>query len=141
MLVSQEEQKVYLYDSGDYANIINDIPKYATLQASVGIEGFKEAKPPQIIEYDLESVSGCKNLFDILAKDPEYTKVDIDVHNVYGWVSYFYENAKKPKKVEFFKEIRSPKKELKNFINPWNGQETDFDLIMDLLNDPGQQKN
>lgn len=140
MLVSQEEQKVYLYDSGDYVDIINDIPKYATLQASVGIEGFKEVKPPQIIEYDLESVPGCRNLFEILAKEPEYTKIDIDVHNVYGWVSYFYEHAKKPKKIEFFKEIKSSKNELKNFINPWTGQETDFSLIMDLLNDPGQQK-
>ncbi|MBQ8997477.1 MAG: hypothetical protein IJ086_15865 [Clostridium sp.] len=140
MLVSQEEKKVYLYDSNDYVDIINNISKYATLQASTGIEGFKEKASPRIISYDLDNFSKCKELMNILEQEPEYTKINIDVHNVYGWVTYFYQNAKKPKKIEFFKEIRKPKKELSKFINPWTGNESDFALIMDLLNDPQQQK-
>ena len=140
MLVSQEEKKVYLYNSEDYLDVINNIPEYATLQASIGIEGFKEKNLPKIITYDLDNYSKCKELIDILEEKPQYSKVNIDVHNVYGWAMYFYKNAKKPKKIEFFKEIKEPKAELKDFINPWLGKETDFNLIMDLLNDPMQQK-
>lgn len=140
MLVSQDEKKVYLYDANDYVDIINDIPKYATLQASQGIADFKEKKDPQIINYDIDNVSKCLDLINILNKTPEYVKVNIDIHNVFGWSQYFYNNSTKPKKVEFFKEIRNPKKELFDFINPWKGEEKDFSLIMDLLNDPLVQK-
>ncbi|MDY4230788.1 MAG: hypothetical protein SOX74_01710 [Candidatus Faecousia sp.] len=140
MLVSQNEQKVYLYDANDYLDIINDIPTYATMQASQGIEGFKEKSVPKEIDYDLGTKGGCKELRDVLSATPEYVKVDITIHNVYGWSQYFYKHSKTPKKVEFFKELRKPKKELANFIQPWLGEEQDFALIMDLLNDPAQQK-
>ncbi len=140
MLVSQDEKKVYLYDANDYSDIINNIPQYSTLQASQGIIGFKERKDPQIIKYDLDNLSKSLDLLNILKRTPEYVKVDINIHNVFGWSLYFYANASKPKKVEFFKEIRNPKKELSDFINPWKGEEKDFSLIMDLLNDPLVQK-
>ncbi len=140
MLVSQDEKKVYLYDANDYLDIINDIPKYSTLQASQGIIDFKERKDPKIIKYDLDNLSKSLELLHILNQTPEYVKIDINIHNVFGWSLYFYANASKPKKVEFFKEIRNPKKELSDFINPWKGEEKDFSLIMDLLNDPLVQK-
>ena len=140
MLVSQDEQKVYLYNSNDYMDIINDISTYATMQASTGIEGFKEKHEPEVITYDLNNIPSCKKLSDTLSKKPEYSKVDITIHNVYGWATYFYSVSAKPKKVEFFKEIKKPKNDLKDFINPWTGEEKDFSLIMDLLNDPMQQK-
>lgn len=140
MLVSQDEKKVYLYDANDYSDIINNIPKYSTMQASQGIIDFKERKDPQIIKYDLENSSKNLDLLNTVYKTPEYVKVDINIHNVFGWSLYFYDNASKPKKVEFFKEIRNPKKELSDFINPWKGEEKDFSLIMDLLNDPLVQK-
>ena len=140
MLVSQDEKKVYLYDANDYSDIINNIPKYSTLQASQGIIDFKERKDPKIIKYDLDNISKSLDLLNVLNQTPEYVKVDINIHNVFGWSLYFYANASKPKKVEFFKEIRNPKKELSDYINPWKGEEKDFSLIMDLLNDPLVQK-
>ena len=112
MLVSQDEEKVYLYDANDYLDIINDIPTYATLQASAGIEGFKEKNTPKEICYKLGQKRGCKDLQDILCAPPQYIKVEITVHNVYGWAQYFYKHSKKPKKVEFFKELKKPSEEL-----------------------------
>lgn len=140
MLVSQEEQKVYLYDSNDYVDIINDIEHYATLPASKGIDDFEEKSDPIVISYDLNSIPSCRILSEILNQKASYIKVEITKHNVYGWATYFYNNSKNPKKVNFFEEIKNPKDELKDFIKPWKGHETDFSLIMDLLNDPYQQK-
>ena len=140
MLVSQSENKVYLYDSSDYLNILNDVETYATKKASAGIPGLREAKPPKIITYDLNNAASCQDLVKHLTDAPEYTKVDITEHNVYGWATRFYKQAAKPKKVELFKELRNPSNVLAGFINPWRGKETDFSLIMDLLNDPLQQK-
>ena len=140
MLVSQDEKKIYLYNANDYIDIINDISKYATLKASQGIIDFKERTEPQIIHFDLDNLSKSLNLINILKRTPEYVKVDINIHNVFGWSLYFYNHSLKPKKVAFFKELKNPQNELADFINPWNGEEKDFSLIMDLLNDPLVQK-
>lgn len=141
MLVSQDENKVYMYDANNYIDIINDIPKYATLQASRGIDDFSQREEPIVIDYNLKNAASCMKLINIINEEPSYVKVDINIHNVYGWASYFYTHAEKPKKNEFFKEIRNPQNTLSNLINPWHGDETDFALIMDLLNDPQQQRD
>lgn len=140
MLVSQEEGKVYLYNANDYIDIINNIPEYATLQASNGIEGFTATTQPEIFDFDLNNQQKSFDLISKLRENPEYVRIDINVHNVYGWSNYFYSIARKPKKVEFFKELRNPRNELREYINAWNGEESDFSLIMDLLNDPAQKK-
>ena len=139
MLVSQDEEKVYLYNANDYLDIIEDIPNYATMQASKGIDGFKERKLPKEIKYKLKT-GGYTDIQDILLSPPEYVKVSISIHNVYGWAQYFYRKSKQPKKVELFRELRAPHKVLGPYIYPWTGEEKDFALIMDLLNDPSQQK-
>ena len=109
------------------------------MQASKGIDGFKERKLPKEIKYTLKP-GGYSDIQDILLTTPQYVKVGISIHNVYGWSQYFYKNSKKPKKVEFFKELKNPKTCLAPFITAWSGEEKDFSLIMDLLNDPAQQK-
>lgn len=73
-----------------------------------------------------------------------YFKVDISSHNVYGWSDFYYKNAtshnQKPEKKLFFDELKEPKATLKPYINAWQGDESEFALIMDLLNDPITQK-
>ena len=145
-LVSQNEEKVYVFDSSDFMYIINDIPKYANASASQGIPGFSTNIKPLTIEYKINGdLKDNKNIIDFLSQDAEYSKVKITKHNVYGWSDYFYKNAKaykqKPRKDVFFEELRNPSKTLKLFIEKWEGQETDFELIMDLLNDPQAQKD
>ena len=84
MLVSQEEEIVYLFNANDYVKIINNISKYANVQASQGIPNFKILKNPEVIEYKFNA-SGLSNLLRILSREPEYVKVDISIDNVYGW--------------------------------------------------------
>lgn len=70
MLVSQEEGKVYLYNANDYIGVINNIPEYATLQASNGIEGFTAITQPEIFDFDLNNQQKSFNLISKLRVPP-----------------------------------------------------------------------
>ncbi|MCQ2387284.1 MAG: hypothetical protein MJ066_02415, partial [Clostridia bacterium] len=145
MLISQEENKAFIYKTENYLSYINDIETYALMAASSGINGFSTKEIPIEISFDLNSVPKSRRLSDEIentALHPEYVKININKHNVYGWSQFYYSNApiKKQKKSLFFKELKHPCAELKDYIEPWIGSEVDFSLIMDLLNDPLQQK-
>lgn len=144
-LVGQEEQKCYIYDTQNYMHIVGDIPKYANMKASDGIPGFTAGVRSDIISFDMANpLRGMQALLTFVQMAPQTVKVDINVHNVYGWASYYYDHAaeykQKPEKKKFFEELRDPKGTLEAFINPWTGKETDFKYIMDMLNDPMTQK-
>ena len=144
-LVGQEEQKCYIYDTANYMHIVNNIPKYANMKASDGIPGFSAGSRSDLISFDMNNpLRGMLDLLKFVQQAPQTVKVDINVHNVYGWANYYYDHAteykQKPEKKRFFDELRHPVGTIEAFINPWTGQETDFKFIMDMLNDPMTQK-
>lgn len=143
-LVGQDEQKCYIYDTANYMDIVNDIEKYANLKASDSIPGFTAGAPSQIMDFDMSSAVGMQAVMQFVQQAPQTVKVDITVHNVYGWSQYYYDHAatfkQKAEKKEFFKELRNPTRTLADCIKPWRGHETDFKYIMDMLNDPMTQK-
>ena len=144
-LVGQEDKKCYMYNTQNYMQIIADIPKYANMKASDGIPGFVAGAPNKIITFDMETARGMQDILNFVSLPPETVKVDINVHNVYGWAMYYYDHAtefkQKAEKKKFFEELRNPVGTLEAFINPWTGQESDFKYIMDILNDPATQKD
>lgn len=144
-LVGQEEQKCYIYDTANYMHIINDIPTYANMKASDGIPGFSAGARSELIPFNMTNpLLGMQDILRFVQKAPQTVKVEINVHNVYGWANYYYDHAteyrQKPEKKRFFEELRNPVGALAAFINPWTGIETDFKYIMDVLNDPMTQK-
>ena len=144
-LIGQEEEKCYVYDTENYMEIVNDIPKYANLKASDGIPGFVAGARSELISFDTaKPITGMVTIRKLVGQAPQNVKVNINSHNVYGWSNYYYDHAteykQKPEKKKFFEELRNPKGTLEAFINPWTGQETDFKYIMDMLNDPMTQK-
>lgn len=144
-LVGQEEQKCYIFDTANYMHIVNDIPRYANMKASDGIPGFSAGIRTELISFDMSNpLRGMQNVLRFVQQAPQTVKVDINVHNVYGWANYYYDHAaeykQKPEKKKFFEELRKPIGTLEAFINPWTGQESDFKYIMDILNDPMTQK-
>lgn len=143
-LVSQDENKCFIYDTIDYIDIINDIENYANLKASDGIADFKAREPKEIIEFNLSHEKGKKAIKEFVREKRNPVKVNINEHNVYGWSEFYYENAtnfkQKPEKKAFFNELKEPKGTLKKYINAWQGKEIDFKYIMDMLNDPLTQK-
>ena len=145
-LVSQDEQKVYVYDMEKYMKYIDDIPTHANLKASTDDASFlngKLEKRYMTINYEF-SAKGLRELSDFVEKPAETLPVTITEHNVYGWSCYYYEHAnqhkQKAEKKQFFEELRNPTTTLKGCINPWTGVESDFKYIMDMLNDPMTQK-
>lgn len=145
-LVSQEEEKCFIYDARNYAQYINDIPQYANMKASDGIPNFSKKIGGRFktINYQLGNVAHLKELYDFIGLPAENVKVDINEHNVYGWATFYYDNAaiykQKPEKKSLFEELAHPVGVLKDYINPWTGKESDFKYIMDMLNDPMTQK-
>ena len=143
-LVSQDEQKCYIYETENYIDFIENIEKYSNLKASDGIAGFEAGAVSQVIEFDISNASKMMNLIKFVQQAPKCVKVHINAHNVYGWSNYYYENAsshkQKPEKKAFFEELKNPRATLEQFIYPWTGKETDFRYIMDMLNDPMTQK-
>ena len=137
----------YVYDNLYYLDYINNVEKYAAAKASKGIEDFLSINSDSLVK-ELDYYLGEENTFTIETAeylenlDNQYVKVDINSYNVYGWSRYYYSHCAKSKcrKIKFFEELRNPTTVLKGFINPWTGNENDFELIMDTLNDPNEQK-
>ena len=143
-LVDHEGQKIYMYQTEEYIDIINDTKKYTKMKASLGIYGFVERSEPVVIPFAINSATGMKAVYDEVQKPATFAKINITEHNVYGWANYYYNHAaqhgQKPRKKAFFEELKAPCGALREFINPWTGTESDFTFIMDLLNDPMTQK-
>ena len=143
-LVSQDEEICYFIDNNYYLDYINDIENNAQRIASAGIPQLLETDPESILttfSYSLKDDATDLNTF-FRRNDDYFVKVDISVENVVGWSHYYYRHcsARKAKKIKFFEELRNPKDVLNLYINPWRGEEKDFRYIMDLLNDPTEQK-
>lgn len=142
-IVGQEEKKVYVYDTNDYMDIIEDMDTYVSMSPTKGIDGFVEKNSPRIISFDISNVADSSELYDFIRGTKGQVKVHITDRNVWGWSKYYYNNAPKKdgKKDRFFAELRHPSKILGDLIYPWKGKEEDFALINDLLNDPKTQKS
>lgn len=145
-LVSQDEQKCYVYDTKDFMGYVDNPIEYSCLKASDGIPHFapKARVKKEVIDFDISSASGMRDMMRFVNKPAEHVPVTVTEHNVYGWSQYYYKNAKdnkqKPEKNAFFDELRDPQKTLLGCVKPWKGKETDFKYIMDMLNDPMTQK-
>ncbi|EGO9005947.1 hypothetical protein D2A86_13985, partial [Enterococcus faecalis] len=62
--------------------------------------------------------------------------------NILGWANYIYHRDRTVTKSQMFNMLRNPQSSIvENYILPWNGNETDFDTVMDVLNDPTNRKD
>lgn len=141
-LVSQDEDICYFIDNNYYVDYINDVKNNAQRTASRGIPSFLEINADSIVDtihYTFED----DTLYNYIRKhDNRFIKATINEDNVVGWSRYYYNHCtpRKAKKIKFFEELKKPSTVLGLYINPWTGAETDFRFIMDLLNDPAEQK-
>ncbi|MFA6526323.1 MAG: hypothetical protein WCT26_02830 [Candidatus Buchananbacteria bacterium] len=132
LLVALNEEKAYLFNSGDFLSDI-EIP-YAGAASKNNADFITKIRPEKI---DYSSLAGLKRLTEILETE-KYTKIHIDLFDVVGWATRFYLENPSANKIKFFKELRAPKY-FATYIYPWKGEEKDFKYIMDLLNDKQQK--
>lgn len=133
LLVALNEEIAYLFNSEDF---LADIEKIYAGSASKNNTDFNTKIKPEKVKYSI--LKGLNRLTEILDVE-NYTKIHIDVFDVVGWASRFYQENPTASKIKLFKELRAPK-HFALFIYPWTGDEKDFKYIMDLLNDKQHKK-
>lgn len=127
LLVALNEEKAYVFNSGDFLKYIETI--YAGA-ASKNNSDFSTTIKPKKIDYS--NLKGLQNLTEILDTE-NFTKINIDVFDVVGWADNFYTKNPKASKSDLFNELRKPK-QFKDYIYAWKGSDIEFKYINDLLN-------
>lgn len=147
LLVSLNDDKCYVFDSGNY---LSDIEQVYIGGASTNNTSFVGGTPLQTI--DMTSMTGQSQIVDLL-KQYNYTKINIDVNCIVGWAEHFYrlKTGVKVRKEDFIGdasglhktvgEIRQPNL-FKDYIYPYTGANNEeFGYLMDKLNDNLTKKN
>jgi hypothetical protein len=134
LLVSLNQNKVYVFNSGDYFDEIHQI-YYGG--ASKNNDGFSIKKDPLEIDYSTDS--GADKVLKLL-KENNFTKIKIDEDCIVGWAEKFYRENPTAKKGDFLDdsnggEIRKPVK-FKDYVLPFKEKTNiKFKYLMDKLND------
>lgn len=150
VLISQEEEKAYIYSSSMFANMINDIQRFITGRASGSVDSFEIPERykdnEKEISYHIDITDSenddMKALVKELKSKRSNVRVNITIDNVVGWARYYYDNCKANVKTKekMFSELRNPIAVLGSLINPWTGENEEFSAVMDQLNDMALQK-
>ena len=134
LLVSLNQTKVYVFDSGDYFDEIHQI-YYGG--ASKNNEGFSIKKQPK--EFNYSNMVDADKILKLL-KESYFTKIKIDEDCIVGWAERFYGENPSAKKSDYLDdkdggEIRKPIK-FKDYILPFKEKTNiKFKYLMDKLND------
>ena len=147
LLVSLNDDRCYVYDSGKY---LADIEKVYIGGASKENGSFVGGNPLLVI--DMTTQKGQSDIIALL-KENNQTKINIDVNCIVGWAEYFYRisNSTTVRKEDFIGdasglhktigEIRQPNL-FKDYIHPYTGANNEeFGYLMDKLNDNTTKKN
>lgn len=143
VLIDISKDHAYVYDAKLYRL---EIEKTYINSASRNVKQMtlkNSTKPEKEFDFSVGNVNSPKNnelrkLFD----NEIYQKFEINFPNILGWANYIYGNDRKTTKSEMFDILRNPTGTIiEDYILPWNGAESDFDSVMDALNDPTNRKD
>jgi len=129
LLIGLNQEIAYRFNSRDFLKEIEEIYFGA---ASKDNKDFSTDITPETIKYK-NSPSGIGRLAEIL-QDEGFIKIHIDIYDVVGWSNRFYSENPTATKTALFNELKKPK-HFKKLIYSWEGKESDFKYILDLLND------
>ena len=134
LLVSLNDSTAYLYNSADF---LKEIETPYIGSASVNNDNYTTTIEPQKIKFE----NNFRALEEILDKT-DTIKVHIDLFDVVGYATRFYNENPTKTKIDFFNEIRNPENSpfFKDKIYAWGKNEDDFKYIMDCLNDKQHKK-
>jgi len=143
VLVDINKNHASVYDATQYRlEILQNYTNSAS--KNVNQTTLKNAtNPEKVIEFDVLQPKSPKNreLCELFQID-EYQKFEIDFPNILGWANYIYRHDKTTTKSQMFEILKQPSNSIvENYILPWCGDESDFDTVMDALNDPANRKD
>lgn len=143
VLVDISKDHAYVYDATQYRT---EIEQNYTNSASKDVKQLtlkNATKPEKEFDFIVSQPNNPKNnalreLFNVEV----YQKFEINFPNILGWANYIYHHDKSTTKSQMFETLRNPCNTLiEDFILPWTGEETEFDTVMDALNDPANRKD
>lgn len=143
VLIDISKDHAYVYDATQYRT---EIEQNYTNSASKDVKQLtlkNATKPENEFDFAVFQPNSPKNrellrLFQI----NEYQKFEINFPNILGWANYIYHYDKSITKSQMFEILKNPYNSIvEDYILPWNGDETDFDTVMDALNDPANRKD
>ncbi|WP_415746314.1 hypothetical protein [Streptococcus pseudopneumoniae] len=143
VLVDINKNRASVYDATQYRlEILQNYTNSAS--KNVNQKTLKDAtNPEKVIEFDVFQPNSPKNreLRELFQID-KYQKFEIDFPNILGWANYIYRHDKTTTKSQMFEMLKQPSNSIvENYILPWCGDESDFDTVMDALNDPANRKD
>lgn len=143
VLVDINKNRASVYDATQYRlEILQNYTNSAS--KNVNQSTLKNAtNPEKVFEFDVLQPKSPKNreLCELFQID-EYQKFEIDFPNILGWANYIYRHDKTTTKSQMFEMLKQPSNSIvENYILPWCGDESDFDTVMDALNDPANRKD
>lgn len=145
LIVDLNDEKAYLYKSGNY---LDSIEKVYSGGASKNNSGFLGGEPERIFDYSKDI--DAENLVSVL-KEKNHTKIHIDENCIVGWARSFYKEKPTARKEDFLGDEKGMHKtvgEIRNpivfadYIIPYTGETNiKFNYLMDKLNDTLLKKN
>lgn len=143
VLIDISKERAYVYDATQYReeikeNYVNSASKdlkQMTLKNST--------RPQSEFEFTVLQPNNPKNNeLKKLFNHEEYQKFEINFPNILGWANFIYKYDRNTTKSEMFEILRKPKGTIvENYILAWKGNESEFDTVMDALNDPLNKKD
>lgn len=133
LLIALNEEKAYYFKSNDF---LDKIEIGYSGPASKNNKNLSNNIKPEVINFSKRN--GFNRINEII-ENKTFIKIHIDDNCVIGWAERYYNENPRETKKDFFEELRTPK-HFKQFIYAWTGQETDFQYIMDCLNDKIHKK-
>ena len=145
--------KIVLIDISKNCGYVYDATKYRIEIA----QNYTNSASKDVKQTTLKDATKPENEFNFTVYQPEnpknkalrelfnvdaYQKFEINFPNILGWANFIYHHNKETTKSQMFEMLRNPSNSIiENYILPWNGSETDFDTVMDALNDPANRKD
>lgn len=143
VLVDISKDHAYVYDARQYRPEIETNYVHSASKDVKKMALKNSTKPENEFDFTIFQPNSPKNKELIaLFENHIYQKFDINFPNILGWANYIYHHDRTVTKSQMFEILRNPIKSIvEDYILPWNGNETDFDTIMDALNDPTNRKD
>lgn len=143
VLIDISKNKAFVYDATQYRSEIecNYTQSASKLTRDLIIEN--ATKPEKEFIFDIDTIESpdnfwIKSYFNI----DKYQKFDINFPNILGWANFIYSQNRRTTKTEMFSMLKNPENTIiQDYINPWQGKEEDFALVLDALNDPINKKD
>lgn len=141
-LIDISKSEAYIYNSKDYEEYILQNYGVSASKNTTNIL-LPNSTKNDLISFDIDNINSPKNndlkkMFDVKI----YEKYEVCYPSIIGWANYIYSQDKNCSKGKMFDILKKPVNTiLENYVTGLQGEEKDYEKIMDILNDKNNKKD